>query len=149
MPPSNCLMPDISNASGIYFTPCFLARHVVPQSMQTNEKAKIAFALVPFLRIFKGFTANTLIQATVNCDKVLLQSNKGMNNYELSFCTTIELYLRRTACAERSEVFIDKNSIHHVRETSNVKCETSLCSRLTFHFSLFTASMLKMPHPRH
>ena len=45
--------------------------------------------------------------------------------------------------------FIDKNSIHLFRETSDVKCETNLFSRLTFHFSLFTASMLKMPHPRH
>ena len=67
----------------------------------------------------------------------------------LAFVLLLNFTCDLTACAERNEVFIDKNSIHLFRETSDVKCETYLFSRLTFHFSLFTASMLKMPHPRH
>jgi hypothetical protein len=67
----------------------------------------------------------------------------------LAFVLLLNFTLRHTGCAERSQVFIDKNSIHLFRETSNVKSETYSFSRLTIHFSLFTASMLKMPHSRH
>lgn len=55
----------------------------------------MAFALVPFFRMVKGFSADKLFKASVDCDMVLLKSNMGMNNYELGFCSTIKLLLRR------------------------------------------------------
>jgi len=84
-------MPASCKPSGIYLTPCLLAIHVVPQTIQTMINAKIALALVPFLRMVKGFNADKLFKASVDCDKVLLKSKRGMNDYELSFCTTIKL----------------------------------------------------------
>jgi len=62
----------------MYFTPSLLASHVVPQRRQTTINAKMALALVPFFRMVKGFNADRLFKASVDCDKVLLKSNKGI-----------------------------------------------------------------------
>ena len=72
-------MAAICNASGIYFTPCLLASQVVPQRMHTSVKAKIALALVPFLRMVRGFSTDKLLIASVDCDKVLLKSKNAIN----------------------------------------------------------------------
>ena len=64
----------------MYLTPSFDASQVVPQKKQTNDKAKIAFALRPLFRIVRGFSTDNCFNESPVCDKVLFMSKMVMKS---------------------------------------------------------------------
>jgi hypothetical protein len=77
-------MPAISKA-GMYFTPCLDASHVVPHKILTTANAKMAFALVPFCLMVKGFNADKLFTVSAALVIVLLKLGLRIKSASLPF----------------------------------------------------------------
>ena len=54
------------------------------QQKQTSDKAKIAFVLLPFLRMVNGLKALSCLREPVVCDKVFVISKRNIINLVLA-----------------------------------------------------------------